>query len=91
MSALDIKSLGSDQLAEVAHGSAPPEIVALQAVAIVDHVCGVSMAQLQEAVGGDKELGGSRQIDLDTLSSLLGAPIQLSCIFACLSGYVWKR
>lgn len=77
MVSLDIRSLGSEQLAEGLDASTrpeivAPEIVALQAVAVVDHVCAVSQQQLEDAVGADiTDTGGSRRVDAQTLSSML--------------------
>ncbi|KAK9805408.1 hypothetical protein WJX73_002177 [Symbiochloris irregularis] len=74
MASVLMDSLGSDQLTEGAHLGGAPEIIALQAVAVVDHVCAVSQAQLEEAVGGDKaEIGGSRRVDLETVSRILAS------------------
>lgn len=73
MATLDIKSLGSDQLAEGLHSWLAPEVVALQPVAVIDHVCAVTREQLAAAIGQDSEAGGSSQISIDELSSILGA------------------
>ena len=83
MAALDFKEFGSDQLVEGVHASLPPEIVALQAVAVVDHVCSVSQAQLEEAVGKDAEVGGSRRVDSQTVSHILGRALHCIAV-ACL-------
>ena len=72
MSALDFRRLGSEQASDDRAGEHVPEMVALQAVAIVDHVCSVNEAQLQDAVGG-QETGGSIRVEIEAVSAILAS------------------
>ena len=95
MAALDFKSLASEPvgvasepLGERLPSNSAPEVVALQAVAIVDHVCAVTSAQLGEVVGNESEIGGSRRVDLDAVSNILGDALRLAstAAFFCSNG-----
>lgn len=67
--ALDVK-LGGDL--PLLHEQQPVEFVALQPVAIVDHVCSVDEDTLKSVVGAD-EVGGSRRVQQEDIQQLLGA------------------
>lgn len=47
------------------------DVIALQAVAIVDHVAQVSLEEAKSIIGSATELNGSRRIDGEQFSTLL--------------------
>lgn len=65
-----------------------PEVVVLQASAIVDHVCSVEEALLASLV--QDEIGGSRRASLAELSHLL-AQVMLPCGYSEYLGYRARR
>ncbi|CAL8468805.1 g8346 [Coccomyxa elongata] len=67
--ALDVK-LGSE--VPLLQEERPVEFVALQPVAIVDHVCSVDEDTLKSIVGAD-EIGGSRRVEQEEIQQLLAA------------------
>lgn len=66
--ALDVK-LGSE--VPLLQEQRPVEFVALQPVAIVDHVCSVDEETLKSIVGAE-EIGGSRRVEQEEIQQLLG-------------------
>lgn len=66
--ALDVK-LGSE--VPLLQEQRPVEFVALQPVAIVDHVCSVDEGTLKSIVGAE-EIGGSRRVEQEEIQQLLG-------------------
>jgi hypothetical protein len=67
--ALDVKLAGDLPLL---HEEQPVEFVALQPVAIVDHVCSVDEDTLRSIVDTD-EIGGSRRVEQEDIQQLLGS------------------
>ena len=67
--ALDTKL--RDEFIELSHEDTGIEFVALQPVAIVDHVCSVDEATLKSIISGD-DIGGSRRVGMDEIQRILG-------------------
>ena len=67
--ALDTKL--RDEFIELSHEDLGIEFVALQPVAIVDHVCSVDEATLKSIISGD-DIGGSRRVGMDEIQRILG-------------------
>jgi len=67
--ALDTKL--RDEFIELSHEDHGIEFIALQPVAIVDHVCSVDEATLKFIIASD-DIGGSRRVHMDEIQRILG-------------------
>lgn len=59
------------------HEEQPVEFVALQPVALVDHVCSVDEDTLKSIVDND-EIGGSRRVEQEEIQRILGTVLSLA-------------
>ena len=60
-----------DEFIELSHEDIGIEFIALQPVAIVDHVCSIDEATLKSIVSTD-EIGGSRRVGREEIQRILG-------------------
>ena len=67
--ALDTKF--RDEFIELSHEDTGIEFVALQPVAIVDHVCSVDEVTLKSIISSD-EIGGSGRVGMNEIQRILG-------------------
>ena len=67
--ALDTKL--RDEFIELSHEDTGIEFIAVQPVAILDHVCSVNDATLKSIISSD-EIGGSRRVGIEEIQRILG-------------------
>lgn len=67
--ALDTKL--RDEFIGLSHEDTGIEFIAVQPVAILDHVCSVNDATLKSIISSD-EIGGSRRVGIEEIQRILG-------------------